>query len=206
MKSEVIKIRTEDGQMSEHIMIRQDNSDGLLIMFPGGNNSCDRPIMNLVKEEMLLNNYDVLIISYNPLSGGKQLPEERLSSVNHELVKLHTKTRIQDYSSVLILGRSVGNIIASNIRKSLDIEVDKHCFLAPIPGAIEYIIDFGGLVVTGTNDEYMTESSRQVLIDKLGANCIVIEGANHSFETNDSIDETLEITRDVGMKVVEYFV
>lgn len=164
MVKQVLSIKTDNDCISNHLLISQDNPKGLLLMFPGGNQSCDRPILHFSRKAMLLAGYDVLSFSYEGLRNHKLSKEEDLQIVIDEISKAIDKVNAKSYSRVFILSRCFGNLVAAGIRRSFDFEVYRHSFLAPIPPSINDIVEFGGLVITGTSDPYMNEADREQLM------------------------------------------
>ena len=78
----VKKIETKFGeQKSEHTFYYQSDATCLVVIFPGGGNSCNRPILHYSRKFLLDLNCDVLNISYTNLADEEDSVEVQMEKL-----------------------------------------------------------------------------------------------------------------------------
>jgi uncharacterized protein YejL (UPF0352 family) len=176
-----------------------------MVVFPGGNNLCDRPILHYIRKVALIKAYDVLCISYKNINDLNKYMDENLEYLVSEVEKVLYKVNINNnYKRIIFVSKSLGNLISGSIKDKNDYSIYKHVFISPTPKALEHISRNEGLVITGTNDKYLDDRDREYLQGINNIEVMIVDGAGHSLETEFDIDETLEICKKVIMKVNDY--
>lgn len=191
MKLEIINVpsywKTEMKQ--KYIQLYEENSK-LVVLFPGKNYPCDKPILHYAGASALQSGFDLLVLEYGYQAARTDLDVNELQRVieeSHESVQ----RIISKYNQVVFISKSIGTIVAGEVHGKLEIPI-KHVFLTPIKDTIHYINKFNGLVVYGTKDEvFNKELANQINIDK-DRKVIEIPNANHGLETN-NVEESIEI-------------
>lgn len=191
MKLEILKVpsywKTEMKQ--KYIQLYEENSK-LVVLFPGKNFPCDKPILHFAGTSALQSGFDLMILEYGYQAARTDLDVNELQRViedSHESVQ----RIISKYKQVVFVSKSIGTIVAGEVHGKLEIPI-KHLFLTPIKDTIHYINKFNGLVVYGTKDEmFNKEHANQINIDNV-REVIEIPNANHGLETN-NVEESIEI-------------
>jgi hypothetical protein len=85
-----LKFKTKHGEELEHLYLKHvEDVETMVIIYPGGNYSCERPLLHYLRKGALYQKYDVLSISYGTcfldLEFGPHLFEE---------IYLETKKRL----------------------------------------------------------------------------------------------------------------
>lgn len=200
-----IKVITEEGKESEHLFIEHGDAQTLVIILPGGNNLCDRPILHYIRKAALIRGYDVLCISYTYINSFEKAMGENIEYIARELEKIVTEcTCKQNYANIILIGRSFGSIVSGAFRDITQYPITKHIFISPLDLTMDYIMKYRGLVITGELDLYLKESQREILRGSKDINLILIDGVGHSLEGEESIEYTLNVCSDVVNKVDEY--
>lgn len=191
MKFEILNVpsywKTEMKQ--KYIQLYEENSK-LVVLFPGKNFPCDKPILHFAGTSALQSGFDLMILEYGYQAARTDLDVNELQRViedSHESVQ----RIISKYKQVVFISKSIGTIVAGEVHGKLEIPI-KHLFLTPIKDTIHYINKFNGLVVYGTKDEmFNKEHANLINIDNV-REVIEIPNANHGLETN-NVEESIEI-------------
>lgn len=173
----------------KYYQLQEDNRK-LVVLFPGKNYPCDKPILHFAGASAIQSGYDLMVLEYGYQAARTDLDIHDLQRVieeSHESVQ----RIISKYNEVVFISKSIGTIVAGEVHGKLDIPI-KHLFLTPIKDTIHYINRFKGLVVYGSKDEVFNhELANQIKLDK-GTEVIEIPNANHSLEA-DHAPESVEI-------------
>ncbi|WP_194543845.1 alpha/beta hydrolase [Paenibacillus sp. JZ16] len=191
MKLEILNVssywKTEMKQ--KYFQLYEENSK-LVVLFPGKNFPCDKPILHFAGTSALQSGFDLMILEYGYQAARTDLDVNELQRViedSHESVQ----RIISKYKQVVFISKSIGTIVAGEVHGKLEIPI-QHIFLTPIKDTIYYINKFNGLVVYGTKDEvFSKEHANQINIDNV-REVIEIPNANHALETH-NVEESIEI-------------
>lgn len=168
----------------------KENNDKLVVLFPGKNYPCDKPILHFAGTSAIQSGYDLMVLEYGYQAARENLDMSELHRVieeSHESVQ----RIISKYEQVIFISKSLGTIVAGEVHEKLDIPI-RHLFLTPIKDTIPYINKFNGLVVYGTKDEVFNgQLAKHINIDEV-REVVEIPNANHSLESN-HVAESIEI-------------
>ncbi|MBU5344364.1 alpha/beta hydrolase [Paenibacillus lautus] len=191
MKFEILNVPSywKTDMKQKYIQLNDENRK-LVVLFPGKNFPCDKPILHFAGTSALQSGFDLIILEYGYQAARTDLDVNELQRViedSHESVQ----RIISKYKQVVFISKSIGTIVAGEVHGKLEIPI-KHLFLTPIKDTIHYINKFNGLVVYGTKDEmFNKEHANQINIDNV-REVIEIPNANHGLETN-NVEESIEI-------------
>lgn len=191
MKLEILNVPSywKTDMKQKYFQLYEENSK-LVVLFPGKNFPCDKPILHFAGTSALQSGFDLMILEYGYQAARTDLDVNELQRViedSHESVQ----RIISKYKQVVFISKSIGTIVAGEVHGKLEIPI-KHLFLTPIKDTIYYINKFNGLVVYGTKDEmFNKEHANQINIDNV-REVIEIPNANHALETN-NVEESIEI-------------
>lgn len=191
MKVEILKVASSwKTDMRQKYYQVKENNDRLVVLFPGKNYPCDKPILHFAGTSAIQSGYDLMVLEYGYQAARENLDMSELHRVieeSHESVQ----RIISKYEQVIFISKSLGTIVAGEVHEKLDIPI-RHLFLTPIKDTIPYINKFNGLVVYGTKDEVFNDQlAKHINIDEV-REVIEIPNANHSLESND-VAESIEI-------------
>ena len=199
------RIKTKFGEKeSEHIFYYQSNSKCLVVLFPGGGNSCNTPILHYSRKFLLDSKCDVINVSYSNLVDNKDSTEvqvQRLASAVYEAIQEAEKEG--NYSKRVFISRSFGNILSNEIKVNESFEVDKCIYISPTAEATKYFDTYPGLIITGTNDLYIPDEKIHELVAKYNDNVLVFEQGTHALE-NENIEESLDFCKTAVMRILKY--
>jgi len=189
---------------SNHMLYANEGSNCLVVVFPGGNNSCDRPILNSLREYFINNKCDVLCISYENIVNKEDPYNRKLNSlifgIHSALIEIEKKNK---YSDKIFISRSFGNIVSSELKVRNSLNIEKNIYISPTSPAIKYLSDCPGFIITASNDEYLSPDEIKEL-SRLGNDKILIfRDGNHGLETENTT-ETSEFHKSAVAKIIEF--
>ncbi|WP_422657604.1 alpha/beta hydrolase [Paenibacillus sp. EC2-1] len=191
MKLEILNVASswKTDMRQKYYQVKEKN-DKLVVLFPGKNYPCDKPILHFAGTSAIQSGYDLMVLEYGYQAARDNLDMSELHRVieeSHESVQ----RIISKYEQVIFISKSIGTIVAGEVHEKLDIPI-RHIFLTPIKDTIPYINKFNGLVVYGTKDEvFNSEFAKHIHVDEV-REVIEIPNANHSLESN-NVAESIEI-------------
>lgn len=203
ISSKLIEIES-NSKKSNHSFYFNENSNRLAVIFPGGNNSVNRPLLHYIRKEFFNRNYDVLCVSYANLFERKETNDEKMNKivqgVNSALNRIKDE---KQHDEIIFVSRSAGNLAASDLKIKYSIDVKKSIYISPTSDAIKYMNKYPGFIITSSNDEYLEKGDVEKL-KKLHANRILVfQDGTHSLETNNII-KTIDFHKLAVTKIFEY--
>jgi hypothetical protein len=196
---------TENDLTSNHIHYKTDDATKLAVIFPGGANSCERPVLNFLRKYYLDHQTDVLCISYSNIYLQDDEDEVLMGKITYALNEAISKVNeFKDYEKTYYICESFGNIVSNAIKIEYPNMVTKSAYISPTIEGLEYISKYPGLIITGTKDEYLDEPTIKELKSRPKDNLIIIEGAGHSLMVDD-VYESIDIVKMVVKRIIGYF-
>ncbi|MCF7924277.1 MAG: alpha/beta hydrolase [Candidatus Izimaplasma sp.] len=195
---------TKNDLTSNHIHYKTDNATKLVVIFPGGGNSCERPVLNFLRKYYLDHQTDVLCISYTNIylqdDEDEVLMKKITSAISEAILKVK---EFKDYEKTYYICESFGNIVSNAIKMDFPNMIAKSAYISPTIEGLEYISKYPGLIITGTKDEYLDEPTINELQSRPKDNLIIIEGAGHSLMVDD-VYESIDIVKMVVKRIIDY--
>ena len=188
--------------------IINNDSNKLAVLLPGINYSTDRPLIDYSKRLAFEMKYDVLTIDYgfqiakkafNKDTQAHIIIDESIKVFNKALEEVNKK-----YKEVLLIGKSIGTVLQIYMQKEINKDVKiKNIYLTPIEKTFELGI-CSSLVVTGTNDTWISKESVNSIREINDVKLLIIEGANHSLNIDGDILKTVDVMKTVINAEKEY--
>jgi|LGOV01.1.fsa_nt_gb hypothetical protein len=196
---------TNNDLTSNHIHYKTDDSTKLVVIFPGGGNSCERPVLNFLRKYYLNHQTDVLCISYSNIYLPGDEDEVAIGKITYALNEAILQVnKFKEYEETLYICESFGNIVSNEIKMKYPTMIAKSAYISPTIDGLEYISKFPGLIITSTKDEYLDEPTITDLKTRPKENLIIIEGAGHSLMVDD-VFESIDIVKVVVKCIIDYF-
>jgi len=195
---------TKNDLTSNHVHYKTDDATKLVVIFPGGDNSCDRPVLSFLGEYYLAHQTDVLCISYAN-TYLKDDPDDVLmkkitSALNEAILQIK---EFKDYQKMDYICFSFGNIVSNAIKKEYPNLIAKSAYISPTKDGLKYISSYPGLIISGTKDEYLDEPTIKELQSRPQDHLMIIEDAAHSLMVDD-VFESIDIVKLVVKRVIDY--
>lgn len=189
---------------SEHTFYSQPESKGLVVIFPGGGNSCDRPILHYSRKYLLYNGCDVLCISYTNIIDEEGSNEQKIENIVIEVSKaIKEVEKGKSYTNKIFISSSFGNIVSNELKIRKSFKNDKSIYLSPTAQAVKYFEMFPGFIITGTNDEYLPQEEIDKLVKKYKDTILVFENGTHSLE-NANVQDSLDFCKTAVTTILDY--
>ncbi len=192
------------GKKSDHTFFKNEDSNCLVVIFPGGANSCNRPILHFIRKYFLNKNCDVLCASYKNLFEREDTFDVKLDKIVSGIKKAIQKVELdKSYKDKIFISRSIGNVASCELKIRHSMNILKSVYISPTSPALKYFNDYPGFIVSSSNDEYLKADEIDKL-SKLGDDKIIVfKDGNHSLETS-NIKDTVEFCKEAVLKVVEF--
>ncbi|MDO3411218.1 hypothetical protein QWJ34_15740 [Saccharibacillus sp. CPCC 101409] len=168
-----------------------NGSDTLVVLLPGQNYSCARPVLHIARRAALEAGLDVLEIEYGYFGAHRALERDQVPVVMRESAEAVQKVQ-SGYKRIVLVGKSLGSIavgeVSAALERSRGLDELRHLYLTPISLTLPHIERTGGTVVYGTEDPAFGPDETSRLADISGVSdvrTVRVEGANHGLETAD---------------------
>lgn len=189
---------------SNHIHFKTDDATKLVVIFPGGGNSCDRPVLNFLRKYYLDHQTDVLCISYTNIYSKDDNDEVLIGKITYALNEAISKVNeFKYYEKTYYICESFGNIVSNAIKMEYPNMVAKSAYISPTIDGLDYISKYPGLIITSTKDEYLDEPTIRELKSRPKDNLLIIENAGHSLMVDD-VFESIDIVKVVVKRIIDY--
>jgi len=166
----------------------------LLVLFPGAGYSNDRPLLYYARLKYEAKGYDCLKISYGDYAKKTSSRMEEFKGFVREQIK---DVYFNEYSEILFVSKSLGTFIAGWLSGILPSNI-KHIYLTPLKDSLQYIKGENVVaVIAGTKDEYLDTARLQEHCNRENINLKLIEGANHSLQTQGDVSENIDLLKQI---------
>lgn len=191
-----IKVKSSFGHEIENLYLTHSTkANSVVILFPGSDYSCDKPLLHYARKATLLSGCDVLSIEYGYIRANKEPCDdfmERIIKESYETVQL---CLANSYVNIYFISKSLGTIVAGEISDLIKYRKINNLFLTPTKETIKYIMKSNCSIVIGTNDRFFSSKDIDTITNSY-VDMHIIEGAVHSLEVDDYI-KSIQILSDV---------
>ena len=165
----------------------------LIVMWPGRNYSCDKPLLYYAGKVFQKRGYEVIGLHYNYLLKGDKdnipgLIEEAGTYVEKELAHVHFK----EYEDVVFLSKSMGTALAGAYEAKHGIRA-RHIFLTPVQESMPYMKRGKCIVVAGKDDRILDSRKLKIYCVEQDVPLKQFEEVGHSLEYPDDMNKTFAI-------------
>lgn len=197
VKIQQIRVKAFNDKILQHKLYRHEpKSDTLVIILPGGNYSCDKPLLHYLRKSSVDNNCDVLCIDYSDVYKELAFGKDMTNKIYSDTLKVLNKVLEFSYKNIVFIGKSIGTIIIGRLRESLDDKYNmKSLYLTPIKPSKNYLNQFPGLAISGTMDKQFSEANKNEVVESE----MMIVKANHALETRGTIN-TIKLHEEIIVK------
>lgn len=201
-----VQVKSNFGHEINNLFLTQTpKSNSIVILFPGGEGNCDKPLLHYARKATLLSGCDVLSLEYGFYRANKDYNEEFFKQTVEEVKEAINKCSCSSYENIYFISKSVGTIIAGEISKVIGYDKVSNLFLTPTINTIPYIENSKCTVVVGTKDKFFPKEYIEKVSNLSSVNLKTINNATHSLEIGDNYIKSLEILGAVA-KLCESFV
>lgn len=186
----------EGHDIHNEFYMQSDKEESLVVIFPGGNYNCDRPLLHYARKAALIAGHDVLCISYGRKEPVKGIVDS-LEIETKESFSAIKKCMTKNYKNIYFISKSLGTAIAGRISKELGYDKVKNIFMSPIGKALVHINNSKCLVIVGTEDRMLPEESIEMVGKYENVELVLVDGAKHSLELDNDLEGCLKILSQV---------
>ncbi len=201
--SDVVVKAYEGHDIHSELYKQSEDTKSFVAIFPGGNYSCDKPLLHYARKAALIAGHDVLCLSY----GRKEPIKGLVDSIEVETQECYDAIRkcvIDNYKEIYFISKSLGTDIAGRISKELGYCKVNNLFLTPINTALAHVINSKCTVIIGTKDKVFSEENIDIIKKYSGVELLLIDGAKHSLELDNDLEGCLKILSQVTELYVKF--
>lgn len=189
-----IKVKSALGHEIDNLyLIQTPKSKSIAILFPGGDGTCDKPILHYARKATFLSGCDVLSLEYGFYRANKTYNKDLFQQTVEEANETIQKCLCNSYENIYFISKSLGTSIAGEVNKLIGFEEIRNLFLTPTINTIPYIENLKCTVVVGTNDKFFPMEYIEKVKNLPFVDLNIIRNATHSLEIEDNYVESLEI-------------
>lgn len=153
MRSALIPVHTTAGvTVQNQLLFHEPGYGRLLVLMPGRNFSCDRPVLHYIRTMALQIGFDVLSIRYG-FQVNDTTPND--GDLIHEVTDASALVMEEGYREVCFVGKSLGSPLALTLARQAQVPEVSVILLTPIPEALGPVAGIRALAVIGTADPYL---------------------------------------------------
>ena len=194
IKKSYITVKSSWGHHISNLFLTQEpKSESIVILFPGGDYSCDKPLLHYARKATLLSGCDVLSLEYGYFKTNNSFKGELFEQTLKEAKEAAELCLSNGYKNIYFISKSLGTVIAGEISKYIGYDKINNLFLTPIPSTIPYIVDSKCAVVVGSKDKFFSKEEIDKVKKYPQVELRIIEGAAHSLEIDEDYMKSLEI-------------
>lgn len=177
----------------------------LAVLFPGVGYHADKPLLYYSKNLAAELGYKIAEVKYGALPGGIKGSAEKMReafgiSLKNALESLK-EVEWERYGEILFISKSIGTAVASEAANRLGIRT-RNIYYTPVGETFLFPLQ-EGIAFHGTADGWVSTRTVQEECAARGIPLFVTEGANHSMETEDTL-ENIRILEGIMRETAEY--
>ncbi|OPJ63960.1 hypothetical protein [Clostridium oryzae] len=200
-----ISVRSSFGHDIPNVLYAQSSgSDSVVVLFPGTNYPCDKPLLYYARKIALSLGYDVLCLEYGYYKTNSGFNPKLAGDTIKESAEAVGLCLSRSYKNVYFISKSFGTLVAGDISKTIGYDKIKNLFLTPLLGTVSHISSSKCTVVVGTEDKFFFKEHINLISTFPSIDLNIIENANHSLESENSVITSLEILKNVTSLYVKF--
>jgi hypothetical protein len=200
-----IKVKSSWGHDIYNLFLTQSSkSNSIVILFPGADYSCDKPLLHYARKATLLSGCDVLSLEYGYFKTSNSFNSEFLENTIKETTEAIQIGLSNSYKKIYFISKSLGTVVAGEISKSIGYDKINNLFLTPTIHTIPHITKAKCTVVVGTNDKAFSKEHLDAIKEYSSVDLHIINDAVHSLEVDNDYIRSLEILRDITNLCVDF--
>ena len=165
----------------------------LMILFPGRNYSCDKPLLYYAGQMFRSRGYDVIRLDYNTrLKGDKEDVEGLIDEAWPMIKQQLSKVNFSAYKDIVFVSKSMGTTLAGRAEESFSLRV-RHIFLTPVASALKFMRTGHCIVIAGKEDKMLDERKLRIFCAQENVALKQFDDVGHSLECFDDISVTFAI-------------
>lgn len=165
----------------------------LLVLWPGRNYSCDKPLLYYGGKVFEKRGYDVIRLAYNQrLKGDKNDIEGLINEAKKYVAEELDNIDFSEYKDIVFVSKSMGTALAGYYEKKLGVCV-RHIFLTPVKEALTYMKRGKCIVIAGKEDRILESRRLKIYCVEQDIPIKQFDEVGHSLEHPEDINRTFAI-------------
>ncbi|AGK97233.1 hypothetical protein [Clostridium pasteurianum] len=170
----------------------KNDSNSLVVLFPGVNYSCEKPLLHYARKAAVIEGYDVLCVRYGYKLSKDDIGKEIIKTIAEEVLQTIKNCDNKKYNKLYFISKSIGGEVAGNIANKIGYDNVKSLYLTPTPNTSQHMIKTNAYAVVGTKDKIFTEENIVFVKAYKNVNLTLIDNAQHSLEIDGNIEKSIE--------------
>lgn len=205
VKVENINFRTADGRViNNELYVNNDEADSLVVLFPGGNYGCDKPLLYYARKAATELGKDVLCLSYSKKISKDDIESRNVEIIGNEVQSVIKKALIKKYKNIYFISKSIGTEVAGFIADKLGYENIHLMFLTPTKGTVKHISKAECTVIVGSSDGLFSKENLERIKKYTHIKLIIVEGGNHSLDVQDDVVKSVQWLQKIVKAYMEF--
>lgn len=198
LQNTTISIDSRFGVKTHNGLLRHEPaSDRLLIMLPGRGYTCENPLLYMLRQAALAQNYDVLSVQYGFQIANSEFAVERMADLQNDVKRTVEPVRAMGYKHICVAGKSLGTPLAVGLARALKgVEVSL-ILLTPVGGVAQGAGAIRTLAIIGSNDAFYSPGEVEGFRKHPNVSWRVFDKLDHSLEYPDDWRASLEILPEI---------
>ncbi|MEW9124807.1 MAG: hypothetical protein AB2421_18995 [Thermotaleaceae bacterium] len=192
----VVKVQ-KSGSSYNKLYYHQDRENALVVIFPGEDYSCDKPLLYYGRKAALKEKADVLCLSYKKRLSWRDTGQYTIDLQADASLDVISKCMEKKYTNIVFISKSIGTEVAGIVSERLGYDRIENIFLAPTIKAMKNIVNSKCTVILGTRDAMITQEQTNHLKQHNNVQLVLIEEADHYLESCANLEESLKILNQV---------
>lgn len=193
LTEEIINFTAKDGKIiNNELFVNSQKTDSLVVLFPGGNYGCDKPLLYYARKVAFELGKDVLCISYSKKISKEDIESKNVEIIGDEVQKVIDKALANEYKNIYFISKSIGTEIAGYISEKYGYKHIKLLFLTPTSGTIKHITKGKCTVIVGSSDGLFPQNNIDKISELSSIELRVIENGNHSLEVKGNVMKSID--------------
>lgn len=165
----------------------------LLVLFPGRNYSCDKPLLYYAAKVFGNRGYDVIRLDYNfRLKSSKDDIAGLIEEAKEYVIKRLSAVDFGSYEDVVFISKSMGTALAGYAEMCYRI-VARHIYLTPVKEALKYMQRGKCIVVSGKEDRVLDSRRLKIYCVEQDIPLKQFDEIGHSLEHPEDINKTFAV-------------
>ena len=184
-------------------------SKKIAVFFPGIGYHCDKPLLYYSRKLAGQYDYEIKEIHYSfdgeilDIKNNKDRMLEAIEEFRDQAKEQLSEISFEKCDSIIFVGKSIGTAIAARIAGEKRLPARQIVF-TPVADTLQNLPKENVLVFHGLNDPWCENKIVDDAEEKIGFELHLIENANHSLETENTL-ENISILKNVIERVDEFF-
>ncbi len=200
-----VKMIFEESHCIFYMEMRIRMNDKIAILFPGIGYHTDKPLLYFSKDLAAGLNYEYREVFYGEMpkavKGDAGKKQEAFALARKQVKRQLDEMDFSQYETIIFISKSLGSILAADYADSHKLDV-RHIIFTPIQETLTLSIK-KGIVFHGTKDNWINTEDLKKKCAKEGLRLYLIENADHSLETENTLTN-IENIRIIMGQVKDY--